>query len=142
MIDFTKAPEGATHWGPETDYYHKGWRRFSKDKWYFSHGGEWLIARVPYDKRYIDLMTKKPELIEPNNHTKQERYKHPDGEDYLDKFFASKTQEEVRGAMSFTIGKYMDRLGKKDDILKEVTKIADYSNRWMEYEKSLAEGKK
>lgn len=70
-------------------------------------------------------------------HPKQERYKDKNGNDFIDRWTANHTPEEVRGAMSFLIGKYDDRLGKKDSILKEVTKIADYSERWRQYEESL-----
>lgn len=71
---------------------------------------------------------------------KQERYLDLDGKgDYIDECARTLTPEEFRGAMKFTIGKYMKRLGKKDEILKEVTKIADYSNRWLEYEKKIHE---
>ncbi len=34
----------------------------------------------------------------------------------------------------WTIGKYLDRLGKKDSIKHEVYKIADYAQRWLSYE--------
>ena len=71
------------------------------------------------------------------NHKKQERYLTEDGSDWIDKFFASASKAEVRGAMAFTIGKYLSRLGKKDTVLNEVEKVADYSNRWLEYERGL-----
>jgi len=69
---------------------------------------------------------------------KQERYQDLDGKlDYIDACAAEFTPEEFRGAMKFTIGKYSKRLGKKDSIVKEVTKIADYANRWLQYEIEL-----
>lgn len=69
---------------------------------------------------------------------KQERYKSPDGKlDHIDECAANYTPEEFRGAMKFTIGKYQSRLGKKDNIVQEVTKIADYANRWLQYEIEL-----
>jgi hypothetical protein len=70
---------------------------------------------------------------------KQERYKQPNGLDWIDKCADSFTEEEFRGAMKFTIGKYLERLGKKDNITLEVTKVADYATRWLEYEKSKEE---
>jgi hypothetical protein len=69
---------------------------------------------------------------------KQERYKDADGKlDYIDECTVKFTPEEFRGAMKFTIGKYQSRLGKKDNIVQEVTKIADYANRWLQYEIKL-----
>ncbi len=70
---------------------------------------------------------------------KQERYKDAGGEDWIDEFARTKSVEEFRGAMSFSIGKYNRRLGKKDDVVKEVGKMADYSQRWLQYERKLAE---
>ncbi len=68
---------------------------------------------------------------------KQERYKDGNGDDWIDEFARTATPEEFRGAMKFTIGKYIRRCGKKDDIKKEVYKIADYGQRWLFYEKGL-----
>jgi len=73
---------------------------------------------------------------------KQGRYKSLDGKlDYIDECAANYTPEEFRGAMKFTIGKYQSRLGKKDNIVQEVTKIADYANRWLQYEIKLENNK-
>lgn len=68
---------------------------------------------------------------------KQPRYTDDHGFDWIDECSRSMTKEEFRGAMKFTIGKYLRRLGKKDDIALEVEKIADYANRWLEIEKDL-----
>ena len=68
------------------------------------------------------------------NIKKQERYLTADGTDWIDKFAATASDAEFRGAMMFTIGKYMSRMGKKDTYLAEVTKIADYANRWFRKE--------
>ena len=69
---------------------------------------------------------------------KQDRYKDKDGKsDYLDRTMKTMTPEQFRGAMMWTIGKYIDRLGEKDPVCEEVYKIADYSQRWLEYEKKL-----
>lgn len=70
---------------------------------------------------------------------KQERYQDKNGEDWIDEFARTATIEEFRGAMKFTIGKYNRRCGKKDEIAQEVGKIADYANRWLEYENKLDE---
>ena len=70
---------------------------------------------------------------------KQDRYKDNEGKtDYLDRTMETMTPEQFRGAMMWTIGKYIDRLGQKDDILKEVYKIADYANRWHQFEVASA----
>jgi len=66
----------------------------------------------------------------------QERYADEAGDDWIDEFARTKTIEEFRSAMEFTIGKYLRRLGKKDESLLEVRKIADYANRWLKYEES------
>jgi len=71
---------------------------------------------------------------------KQPRYQDDKGEDWIDEFARTKTVEEFRGAMSFSIGKYNRRCGKKDEVLKEVKKVADYAQRWVQYETKLAEG--
>ena len=65
---------------------------------------------------------------------KQERYLSSNGSDFLDQSMENMTPEAFRGAMVFTIGKYLSRLNKKDSILSEVTKIQDYANRWLQYE--------
>lgn len=52
------------------------------------------------------------------------------GEDYIDRTFRTGTEEEIRGAIKFSIGKYVDRLGKKDDEAKELAKIIDYATRY------------
>lgn len=71
------------------------------------------------------------------DHQKQDRYLTGDGTDWIDKFAGTSSKEQFRGAMAFTIGKYMSRMGKKDTTLIEVTKIADYANRWLKYEQRL-----
>lgn len=66
---------------------------------------------------------------------KVDYYTKPCGEDFIDESFKKMSQEEFCGAMKFIIGKYMDRIGKKDDPIQELYKIADYANRWHEAEK-------
>ena len=67
-------------------------------------------------------------------HIKQDRYVDNSGSDWIDEFSNTRSVEELRGAMIFTIGKYLRRVGKKDSIISEVKKIADYANRWLELE--------
>ena len=64
---------------------------------------------------------------------KQPRYQDAKGEDWMDEFARTATAEEFHGAMRFTIGKYNRRMGKKDDMLKEVRKMKDYCARWEQY---------
>jgi hypothetical protein len=37
--------------------------------------------------------------------------------------------------MRFSIGKYNRRMGKKDDLIKEIEKMRDYCQRWIDVEK-------
>lgn len=60
-----------------------------------------------------------------------------DGKDLIARFAESYKTDEFRGAMRFNIEKYIDRLGKKDSLVKELRKIADYATRWAEYEEKL-----
>jgi len=79
---------------------------------------------------YLVLPTERKQSLFP----KQERYQDDNGEDWIDECARTLTPGEFRGAMKFTIGKYVRRTGKKDAILKEVKKIADYAQRWEAYE--------
>lgn len=60
-----------------------------------------------------------------------------EGKDLIARFAESYKTDEFRGAMRFNIEKYIDRLGKKDSLVKELRKIADYATRWAEYEEKL-----
>ncbi len=42
------------------------------------------------------------------------------------------TDEEFKGAMKFNLIKYSTRLGRKDDMVKELDKIIDYAERYKE----------
>lgn len=59
--------------------------------------------------------------------------KDADGKDFLQRFFENSTPEEVKGAMVFTIGKYIERLGKKDAPEKELGKVIDYATRYRDF---------
>lgn len=52
--------------------------------------------------------------------------------DYIDDTYESMPFERFVGAIQWTIGKYFVRFGKKDDLVSEATKIADYANRFLE----------
>ena len=68
------------------------------------------------------------------HYEKQDRYKDDQGEDWIDEAARTLTAEEFRGAMRFTIGKYNRRMGKKDELIKEIEKMRDYCSRWLEVE--------
>ena len=76
-----------------------------------------------------------PELkvTESVNH-KQERYTNDDGQDLIDEWATKLTHAEFRAVMFAMIEKYNRRLGKKAPIIEEVEKMADYMQRWHEYE--------
>ena len=65
---------------------------------------------------------------------KQPRYQDATGEDWIDEAARTFTVEEFRGAMRFSIGKYNRRMGKKDDLIKEIEKMRDYCQRWIDVE--------
>ena len=65
---------------------------------------------------------------------KQKRYQDATGEDWIDEAARTFTPEEFRGAMRFSIGKYNRRMGKKDELIKEIEKMRDYCTRWLEVE--------
>jgi len=67
---------------------------------------------------------------------KQARYQDTTGDDWIDEAARTFTAEEFRGAMRFSIGKYNRRMGKKDDLIKEIEKMRDYCQRWIDVEKS------
>ena len=71
----------------------------------------------------------------------QPHYQTKTGIDFIQRFSDVHSEERVRGALLFNIGKYCERYGQKDDILKEARKIADYANRLVKFEESLLEDK-
>ena len=70
----------------------------------------------------------------------QPHYQTKTGTDFIQRFSDVHSQERVRGALLFNIGKYCERYGEKDDTLKEARKIADYANRLVKFEESLLGG--
>jgi len=69
-----------------------------------------------------------------HSEAKQARYQDTAGEDWIDEAARTFTPEEFRGAMRFSIGKYNRRMGKKDDLIKEIEKMRDYCQRWIDVE--------
>ena len=72
-----------------------------------------------------------------DNLEKQPRYTDEDDQDWIDEFAANNSIDDFRAAMRFTIGKYERRLGKKDELSKELYKMSDYYQRWSKVEKEL-----
>ena len=87
----------------------------------------------------IDTEKFKREFHEAGKHCAltPDHYSIIDGKDLIARFAESYKTDEFRGAMRFNIEKYIDRLGKKDSLVKELRKIADYATRWAEYEEKL-----
>ncbi|MTV20668.1 DUF3310 domain-containing protein [Staphylococcus delphini] len=50
--------------------------------------------------------------------------------DLIDYWCERYSAEELRGAFKSQISKYVDRLGHKDDEIKELNKIIDYAERY------------
>ena len=69
-----------------------------------------------------------------HSEAKQARHQDATGEDWIDEAARTFTPEEFRGAMRFSIGKYNRRMGKKDDLIKEIEKMRDYCQRWIDVE--------
>lgn len=61
---------------------------------------------------------------------KRSYYTGSKGDDLLDYMFAQFTPEEAQGFIKMNIIKYASRLGKKDDVVKELDKIIDYATRY------------
>lgn len=76
-----------------------------------------------------------------NTGNKQERYlsKATENKDLIDQWAERMSHEEFRAVMFAQVEKYNTRLGKKDVIVNEVTKMHDYMNRWLEYEEKWSE---
>ena len=72
-----------------------------------------------------------------NQQSAQPHYQTKTGIDFIQRFIDVHSEERVRGALLFSIGKYCERYGDKDDILKEARKIADYANRLVKFEEAL-----
>lgn len=98
----------------------------SKHVWIMNDDDD-LIKLEHSDVSVIESPERRYEKISPHY------TENTDGKDYLQRFFESETPEAVRGAMVFTIGKYIERLGKKDAAEKELAKVIDYATRYREY---------
>jgi len=79
-------------------------------------------------------------VVEKAEKAKEQHYQSntQNGIDLIDFWHMQMTDEEFQGAMKSQISKYAIRLGRKDDKVKELNKIIDYSERYKDY---LQEGK-
>ncbi|HAR6251213.1 DUF3310 domain-containing protein [Staphylococcus pseudintermedius] len=57
--------------------------------------------------------------------------------DLIDYWCERYSAEELRGAFKSQISKYVDRLGYKDDVVKELDKIIDYATRYKKHLKKV-----
>ncbi|EHV5273049.1 DUF3310 domain-containing protein [Staphylococcus pseudintermedius] len=57
--------------------------------------------------------------------------------DLIDYWCERYSAEELKGAFKSQISKYVDRLGYKDDEIKELNKIIDYATRYKQHLKNL-----
>lgn len=115
-------------------------RTFAPTRYYFY--GEWLQARRELGLEPSGISESDEEeclQLAYERLNKQPRYLDSEGSDWIDEFAKTATVGEFRGAMKFTIGKYLRRIGKKDALQSEVEKIRDYKRRWAEYERKLTD---
>lgn len=57
QINWGEAPEGATHWGPETNRFAQGWYKFKDDVWHWYEGARgWLRVSVGMRERSEQLV--------------------------------------------------------------------------------------
>ncbi|GGA93402.1 Protein of unknwon function (DUF3310) [Staphylococcus muscae] len=59
--------------------------------------------------------------------------------DLIDYWCTRYSKEELRGAFKSQLSKYTDRLGYKDDEIDELDKIIDYTTRYRDHLKKVAE---
>lgn len=73
---------------------------------------------------------------------KTQHYKNKSGKDLIDEWIENDEPIEVRAKIIGNLQKYCRRYGKKDDVLKEAIKLADYANRLLQYEQGLSKESK
>ena len=107
-----------------------------------SSGYRWRSDITAYDPPYGTTTMPEGTFTTPDEdeawnamQAKQARYQDTAGEDWIDEAARTFTPEEFRGAMRLSIGKYNRRMGKKDELIKEIEKMKDYCQRWIDVEK-------
>ena len=105
-----------------------------KERRNLGSGWAWLARHERYGTDGIIL----EETISGHTNEQLSHYT-PDstGKDYLARCEDTFSREEMIGAYRFTLGKYVDRMGKKtgEPVEKELAKIIDYATRaraWLE----------
>ena len=159
LTDIKNWPDGAeacidgmfTKWINDEEYelYNKEWIK-DRDSWDLAsyEAGGWKVIMRPQEpdawKEGEERMNVIPQngndgehYEELDNLEKQPRYTDEDDQDWIDEFAANNSIDDFRAAMRFTIGKYERRLGKKDELSKELYKMSDYYQRWSKVEKEL-----
>jgi hypothetical protein len=98
--------------------------------------GQWEGVLTSGDECGCTGIWEESELV---RYTPPTKHYTPDstGKDYLARCEDTFSREEMIGAYRFTIGKYVDRMGKKagEPVEKELAKIIDYATRakaWLE----------
>ena len=91
------------------------------------------IPPPEHDPRDVAFRSETPEATHATAH-----HKRPDGTDLIDDWWNDYTPETARILMWEQVKKYYGRLGKKDPIHIEVSKMADYLARWDKKERELA----
>ena len=66
---------------------------------------------------------------------KQPKYTGANGKDLIDRWEERHSIEDFRLILGSVMERYIERIGKKDCPVQEVTKLVDYANRWLEVEK-------
>ncbi|UXR70279.1 DUF3310 domain-containing protein [Staphylococcus sp. IVB6246] len=95
---------------------------------------EGITAYVPYTCKWEKIPSSKK-----LEHKKRPKH-YGDAEfDLIDVWCATYTPEELRGAFKSQLSKYPYRLGYKDDEIDELDKIIDYSTRYRDHLKKVAE---
>lgn len=97
------------------------------------------VRDMPNDKRWaklhcahgIETITDEDdfELFENNRPSHYDAGK----SDLIDYWCERYSPDELRGAFKSQISKYIDRLGYKDDEVKELNKIIDYASRYRDW---------
>ena len=81
----------------------------------------------------VEVIHTNPDLL----NKKQERYilDPKNNKDLIDKWSEKYNQQDFGLIIWAMIEKYQTRLGRKDSIVSELTKMQDYMTRWLEVEK-------
>ena len=91
-----------------------------------------MLSMLTRQALHIMQQDEELESLEHLRLPKLDRYKtnESDEMDYIDRSLIMQGMEGFRSAIRWTIDKYFDRFGKKDDDLAEARKIFDYAQRF------------